>query len=121
MTATLTVTSDKLLFANGTTGWTQPTTVLPGHSHTDVVYVNVRARTSGVFTVAITLHSPSGGLQLSSGQIIVRSTATSIVGIILSLGAIAVLAVWWVRTSRKRRSRRRAEETGASGVPAEVR
>ena len=121
VTATLTVTSDKLLFANGTTGWTQPTTVLPGHSHTDVVYVNVRARTSGVFTVAITLHSPSGGLQLSSGQIVVRSTATSIVGIILSLGAIAVLAVWWVRTSRKRRARRRAEETGASGVPAEVR
>ncbi len=101
VTATLTVTSDKLLFANGTTGWTQPTTVLPGHSHTDVVYVNVRARTSGVFTVAITLHSPSGGLQLSSGQIVVRSTATSIVGIILSLGAIAVLAVWWVRTSRQ--------------------
>ena len=42
--ATLTVTSDKLLFANGTTGWTQSTTVLPGHSHTNVVYVKVRAR-----------------------------------------------------------------------------
>ena len=108
--ATLTVTSDKLLFANGTTGWTQPTSVMPGHSHTNVVYVNVRARTSGVFTVAITLDSPSGGLQLSSGQIVVRSTATSIVGIVLSVGAVVVLAVWWVRTSRKRRSLRLAED-----------
>ena len=58
--ATLTVTSDKLLFANGTTGLTESTTVLPGHSHTNVVYVNVRARTSGVFTVGITLDSPVG-------------------------------------------------------------
>ena len=110
VTATLTVTSDKLLFANGTTGWTQSTSVLPGHNHTNVVYVNVRARTSGVFTVAITLDSPSGGLQLSSGQIVVRSTATSIVGIVLSVGAVVVLAVWWVRTSRRRRSLRLAEE-----------
>ena len=70
--------------------------------------------------MGITLHAPSGGLQLSSGQIVVRSTATSIVGIILSVGAIAVLAVWWVRTSRKRRSRRRTEEAGEPAVPAEV-
>ena len=120
VTATLTVTSDRLLFANGTTGWTQPTTVLPGHSHTNVVYVKVRARTSGVFTVEISLSSPSGGLQLSNGQIVVRSTATSIVGIVLSLGAVAVLAVWWVRTSRKRRSLRRAEEAGGPDVPVRV-
>ena len=119
--ATLTVTSDKLLFANGTTGWTQSTTVLPGHSHTNVVYVKVKARTSGVFTVGITLDAPSGGLLLSSGQIVVRSTATSIVGIVLSLGAVLVLAVWWVRTSRKRRALRRAEEQAApSGPPQEV-
>ena len=116
--ATLTVTSDKLLFANGTTGLTESTTVLPGHSHTNVVYVNVRARTSGVFTVGITLDSPAGGLQLSSGQIVVRSTATSIVGIILSVGAVLVLAVWWVRTSRKRRSLRLAEEEASGPGPS---
>jgi hypothetical protein len=115
--ATLTVTSDKLLFANGTTGLTESTTVLPGHSHTNVVYVNVRARTSGVFTVGITLDSPVGGLQLSSGQIVVRSTATSIVGIVLSLGAVVVLVVWWVRTSRKRRSVRLAEEEPTGNDP----
>jgi beta-lactamase regulating signal transducer with metallopeptidase domain len=94
--------------------------VLPGHSHTNVVYVNVRARTSGVFTVGITLESPAGGLQLSSGQIVVRSTATSIVGIVLSVGAVVVLAVWWVRTSRKRRSLRLAEEDTAGPGPPVV-
>ena len=56
------------------------TTIVPGHSHSNVIYVKVRARTSGVFTVPITLTSPAGGLRLASGQIVVRSTATSIVG-----------------------------------------
>ncbi len=117
VSATLTVTSDKLLFANGGTGLTEATTVLPGHGHTDVVYIKVRARTSGVFTVDVTLHAPVGGLLLSSGQIVVRSTATSIVGVILSVGAVAVLAVWWVRTSRRRRVRRRAEDEESTEVP----
>jgi hypothetical protein len=120
VSATLTVTSDKLLFPDGTTGWTQSTTLLPGHGHTDVVYVKVRARTSGVFTVAVTLHAPVGGLLLSSGQIAVRSTATSIVGIVLSLGAVVVLAVWWIRTSRKRRADRRAEEAGTDRTPVDT-
>jgi Family of unknown function (DUF6049) len=108
--AILTITSDKLLFANGLTGWTHTTTIVPGHNHSNVIYVKVRARTSGVFTVPIMLTSPTGVLRLASGQIVVRSTTTSIVGIILSVGAVAVLAAWWVRTSRKRRSLRRAEE-----------
>lgn len=119
--AILTVASDKLLFANGATGWTQPTTIVPGHTHSDVVYVKVRARTSGVFTVPITLTSPTGGLQLASGQIVVRSTATSIVGILLSIGAITVLAVWWVGTSRKRRAQRRADEEQVPDPPADPR
>ena len=80
--------------------------------HTNVIYVNVQTRVSGVFKVAITLHSPTGGLLLSSGQISVRSTATSVVGIVLSLGAVVVLVVWWVRTSRKRRALRRHDEAG---------
>jgi hypothetical protein len=49
---------------------------------------------------------------LSSGQVSVRSTATSVVGVVLSLGAVAVLLVWWLRTSRKRRSDRRRQAAG---------
>ena len=118
VTATLTLTSDKLLFKNGATEWTQPTTLAP--EHTNVVDVSVRTRVSGLFKVAITLHSPSGALELSSGEVNVRSTATSVVGIVLSLGAIAVLAVWWIRTSRKRRVLRRADALESDGVSPEA-
>ncbi len=121
VTATLTLTSDKLLFPNGTTQWSQSnTTLLP--NYTSVVPVKVRARTAGVFKVGITLHSPGGGLTLSNGEISVRSTATSLVGITLSFGAVAVLAVWWIRTSLKRRSKRAADgERDPADEPAMVR
>jgi Family of unknown function (DUF6049) len=106
VTATMTLTSDKLLFATGSTQWSQ--TVVLAHP-TNAFYITVRTRTSGVFRVDVTLRSPSGALLLSSGSVDVRSTATSFVGIALTAGAVAVLAVWWVRTSLRRRARRRAE------------
>jgi hypothetical protein len=121
VTATLTLTSDKLLFPNGTTQWSENTRLLPaaqGSAYTNVVPVAVRARTSGVFNVDIVMHSPSFQLQLANGQMIVRSTATSVVGIVLSLGALAVLIVWWVRTSIKRRRRRAEDESDlGAGLP----
>jgi hypothetical protein len=101
-----------LLFADGTTSWTQAATVLG--THTNVIYVNVQTRTSGQFKVEISLHSPTGGLELSAGEVSVRSTATSVVGVILSVGALVVLAVWWFRTSRRRRALRRQDD----GEPA---
>ncbi|MGH9079331.1 MAG: DUF6049 family protein [Acidimicrobiales bacterium] len=113
--ALLTLTSDKLLFANHSTTMTQPVTLTP--AHTNVVYVAVQTRASGLFKVDIVLRAPAGRVVLSIGQISVRSTATSVVGIVLSLGAVAVLAAWWIRTSRKRRRARRAE--APVEVPAE--
>jgi hypothetical protein len=111
----LTLTSDKLLFANHATSVTLPVTLTAATpAHANVVYVNVQARASGIFKVDVVLRSPVGGMVLSSGQVSVRSTATSVVGIVLSLGAVAVLAAWWIRTSRKRRRARRA------GPPIEV-
>jgi len=103
VTATMTLTSDKLLFPGGTTQWTHGTTLI-GSGHTNIVPVTVQARASGTSKITIVLRSPTGGLTLSSGQVSVRSTATSLVGILLSLGAVAVLVAWWIRTSRKRRS-----------------
>jgi hypothetical protein len=47
----------------------------------------------------------------------VRSTATSVVGIVLSAGALAVLIVWWVRTSLRRRRNRVSDGTAG---PAEA-
>jgi hypothetical protein len=109
--ATMTLTSDKLVFPNGTTQWTRPgvVTVLPS-PHTTVVDVPVRTRGSGLFPVEVVLRSPSGGLQLATGTIDIRSAAASVVGIALSVGAVVVLAAWWFRTSRRRRAARRREE-----------
>lgn len=115
--ATLILTSDKLLFGTaGTTQWTQ--TVTLAHP-TNPYYITVRTRAAGVFKVGVVLRSPSGTLILSSGAVDVRSTATSVVGIALSAGAVAVLVVWWIRTSRKRRSRRRDDELDAA-APSSV-
>jgi Family of unknown function (DUF6049) len=111
--ATLSLASDKLLFDNRQTSWTVPGPVtLLGHGHNNVVLVPVETRTPGLFTVEITLRAPSGTLEVATGQITVRSSATSIVGIVLSVAALVVLAVWWIRTSRRRRAQRRAEEAG---------
>ena len=111
---TLTLTSDKLLFPNGET---QAVTIIP--SHTTVSEVNVSTRASGLFKVDITVRSPAGDLVLTSGQVTVRSTATSVVGILLSAGAVVVLVVWWLRTSRRRRATRRLDEAGVVGIPPE--
>ncbi len=50
----------------------------------------------------------------------VRSTATSLVGILLSIGAVVVLLAWWIRTSRKRRAPG-AGDLEAPLTPAETR
>ena len=103
----LTLTSDRLTFPGGTSRYSE--SVLLNKS-TNNRYVPVQARASGEFKVSVTLTSPSGGLILTRGAVAVRSTATSVVGIILSLGAIAVLLAWWVRTTMRRRAQRRAEQ-----------
>ena len=87
-------------------------------SPTNVVDVKVRTRASGVFKVGVAFASPDRGLLLSSGEVDVRSTATSVVGIVLSLGAVLVLVVWWLRTSRKRRALRGQDEDDELGLPA---
>ncbi len=112
ITGTLTLTSDKLTFPNGQS---QRVTLGP---RTNVVYVNVETRASGLFKVAIAVTSPAGGLVLTSGQVSVRSTATSVVGVVLTVGAVVVLVVWWLRTSRKRRAQRRGGD-GDLTVPSE--
>jgi hypothetical protein len=110
VTGTLTLTSDELLFANGTRRLSRPATLT---TTTNNFYINVKARTSGEFKLEITFQSPTGGVVITSGVINVRSTATSVVGVVLSLGAIAVLLAWWVRTGIRRRKRQRTEDAAA--------
>ena len=113
----LVLSSDKLLFPNGLTQWSTPVTLLPRHSN--VIYVKVQARASGVFRLDISLHAPGGTLRLATGELSVRSTSTSVVGVLLTVGAVVVLAVWWIRTSLRRRSARRTEEEGVDPAPGD--
>jgi hypothetical protein len=72
------------------------------------VPINVRTRASGDSSLDITLQSPDGGLVIGRSRVTVRSTAFSGVGIVLSVGAGAFLALWWGRhIVQARRGRRR--------------
>ncbi|HEX3426951.1 MAG TPA: murein biosynthesis integral membrane protein MurJ [Acidimicrobiales bacterium] len=77
------------------------------------IRVPVVARTTGVFSLTVSLDSPDGVLNLATNQDTVRSTAASGVGVILSILAVLLLAVWWLRDVRHSRRARRL-------VPKEV-
>ena len=82
--------------------------------------VKVSTRTSGSFPLRIELTSPSGDVQLFVGTFTVRSRAVTGVAIALSLGALVVLALWWMRSfaRRRRRSRRHVTPSVESGRAA---
>jgi hypothetical protein len=92
--------SDQLEFPDGTV----LTEVLaPGTTRLEVP---VRVRTSGAFTMAVTVTSPDRTIILDTSTFDIRSTAISGVGIVLSIGACLFLAIWWGRHWRNaRRSR----------------
>jgi hypothetical protein len=110
LTATLTLSSPKLVFPQGATR-----TVRVDHQ-TNSVQVEVRARTTGDLPLSYTLTAPGGALVIAHGRMTVRSTATSIVAIVLTLAAAAVLSGWWARTFWQSRRRRRSR--ALRGVPA---
>ncbi len=96
-----------------------PFTVTKG---TTVENVQVGTRTSGDFILKIQVQTPQGGDTVAEGDLTVRSTAISGLAFGLSAGALLLLLVWWVRSSRARRRARLAEEAGAAGdvAPDEV-
>jgi len=87
---------------------------------TNATRVDVEARSSGDLPLHVTLTSPDGRLVFARTLLTVRSTATSLVGVVLTAAALVILLTWWARTWRSgRRSRRsrRAEPLGP-GTPA---
>jgi Family of unknown function (DUF6049) len=79
------------------------------------VDVDVFARTAGDFPVVVSVRSPSGGLVIASVKFTVRSLSTSVVAIVLTAVAAAVLLAWWGRTLRagRRGKRSRRHPRGA--------
>jgi hypothetical protein len=80
---------------------------------TNSVRVAVQAKTTGDLPLVVSLESPQGHLVITHGQLTVRSTATSLAGIVLTVVAAAVLLTWWARTWRRGRSRRAARRRRA--------
>ncbi|MEY2565546.1 MAG: hypothetical protein QOE35_75 [Actinomycetota bacterium] len=91
------VDSDQLRFPSGSTREVQLT-----RRNTTELFT-VQARASGAFPLTITLESPDGRLTLATSRFTVRSTAASGLGVLLSIGAGAVLLVWWARSVLRRR------------------
>jgi hypothetical protein len=101
--AKLTVASDKLTFPNGST------LLLALDRRDNPEYFDVSTRSSGAFPLTVSLVSPNGDLVLINSRFTVRSTATSAVAIVLSVGAGAFLLGWWGRSlilRRRERNRR---------------
>lgn len=102
----LRVDSDKLLFPGSAQ---RGTTIVPVEltRPNTTALLKVEARATGSFPLRVRLQSPDGALTLASSRFIVRSTATSGVGLVLSIGALGFLIVWWARhLVRGRRNRR---------------
>jgi hypothetical protein len=74
---------------------------------TTSVRIAAQAVTTGDFTMTATLLTPQGGLQIASQKITVRATQSSLVGVVLTAGALLVLLIWWLRTWRTKGSRAR--------------
>jgi len=99
--------SSKLLFPEGEAR----VVTLPEGNHTE--RFAVEARTSGTFTMTVTLRSQDGRLPIGPPtRLTVRSAVFSGAGAALTVGALVFLALWWANHFRRtRRSRRVAESS----------
>lgn len=93
--------STRITFADGTSN---VLTLRPGVNQ---VPVEVSVRTSGQFRVSVRTVTPDRQVELGRTGLTIRSSAFSGVGLILSAGAIAFLLIWWGRTLRRERHKRR--------------
>ncbi len=100
LTVKVELDSDQLEFPEGT----ELEQVLnPGTTRLEVP---IRTRTSGAFTLEVTVTSTDGSIVLDRSTFDIRSTVISGVGLVLSVGAGLFLVIWWA--SHWRRTRRSA-------------
>ncbi|MDQ2754264.1 MAG: DUF6049 family protein [Actinomycetota bacterium] len=69
-------------------------------SQSTTLKVPVETRTSGVFSLAVSVLSPDGSVTLATARNTVRSTVFSGVGVILIVVAGLSLALWWFGNAR---------------------
>lgn len=93
----LTLSGGRFEFPHGSSQW------LRLDHATTPVRIDVEARTSGDLPLEVTFDAPDGHLVIASGRLTVRSTATSLVGVVITALALLVLLGWWARTWRRGR------------------
>jgi hypothetical protein len=106
--------SDQLDFPDGDV---MLETLEPGATRIDIP---VRVLASGAFPLDIRVTTQDGSVELEETRFDIRSTAVSGVGLVLSVGAVLVLAIWWLRNWRATvRSRQLvpADAAGQARVP----
>ena len=103
----LVIKSDRLSFPNGNT----VPVVVSGPNTT--LSIPIYAETLGIYLISAKLFTTNGKLVVAHTSIEIRSTAFSLVSIILTLGAFLILALWWIQSFRKghRRNRRLVSES----------
>ena len=79
----------------------QRSTVLLDHP-TQSIRIAAVAETTGDLPFTATLLTPRGALTIARQKVVVHTTQTSVVAIILTIGAALVLIAWWLRTSSKK-------------------
>lgn len=104
------LSSDKLLFPDGSSR------IIELAPRNTTARFAVEARASGTFPLLLEVTSTDGRVTFSRSQITIRSAVVSNVGLILTVGAIAFLAVWWLNHARRRR-RLRIDTTGTDIGP----
>ena len=80
--------------------------------------VTVKARANGTFPLTVSILTPEGDLAVAPPtELTVQATTLSGFGVVLTVGALLVLATWWVRHIRRSR-RTKAVARGAQHHPS---
>lgn len=83
-------------------------TLTPGK--TERVAIRATARSSGIFSMLVSLETPDGAETITDQAIEIRSTSFNIIALVLTLGALAFLVLFYVA----RRTRKKPRGTAAS-------
>jgi hypothetical protein len=102
------VFSDKLQFPDGEQ---QQLVLEPGLTE---LIIPVKTAASGDARITITLTSPDGHLDLTTGTVDIRSTAVSGLGLVITIIAFVILGMWWARTILRVRRQHRAASVAES-------
>ena len=95
-------TNTRLTFAKGNSQLVRLTDT------TTQLRIRVHSDSPGDSIVQVTATSPNGTLLVGTSKLVVRSTAASGMGLVISFGSLGFLLVWWARDIFRGRRRRRA-------------